>query len=84
MHIYTNIQNGDNKTTSTQQFLLNSGETIVVLFLVIVFIWFISSMLFFELSSYRKRKQVDYLFPKLIDEAIRSSASSSASPSMGN
>ena len=81
MHIYTNIQNGDNKTTSTQQFLLNSGETIVVLFLVIVFIWFISSMLFFELSSYRKRKQVDYLFPKLIDEAIRSSASSSASPS---
>ena len=80
-HIYASIQNGDDKNNSIQQFLLNSGETIVVFFLVIVFIWFISSMLFFELTSYRKRKQVDYLFPKLIDEAIRFSEQSSGSSS---
>lgn len=84
MYIFTNIQSGDDKNTSTQQFLLNSGATIVLIFFVIVFIWFISSILFFELSSSRKRKQVDYLFPKLLDEAIRSSGPSSNSSSMVN
>ena len=69
-YIYDNISKNDNETNGILQFLLNSGGTIIILLMLLFSIWFLFSVLFFEMSSLRKRKQVDYIFFKLVKEMI--------------
>lgn len=68
--IFTEINKKNGESNNIIRLLLNYGGTIASLVILILLCWFVTSLVFYELSSAQKRKQIDYIFPKLVEEIL--------------
>jgi len=68
--IFTEINKENRESNNIIRLLLNYGSTIASLVILILLFWFVISLVFYELSSAQKRKQIDYIFPKLVEETL--------------
>lgn len=71
-YIYGEIRKSNEVSQSNDivKFFLNYGGTIVLLTFLILLFWFILSLLFNEFSYNQKRKQVNYILPKMIEAVL--------------
>ena len=68
--IFTEINKKNGESNNIIRLLLNYSGTIASLVILILLCWFVTSLVFYELSSAQKRKQIDYIFPKLVEEIL--------------